>query len=352
MSASPTPAPPTPARPWRELWLLYGITLLVTGGLTVLQANVAWVRGYTLVLVAATFLYLPIETLHRTGQRPADFGIHRRRPLKSLGFALLVMLVTLPPYLVGFHVWQTDWLGRTAAPAEARFERWPVELHDAPRAPIASGEVRLYSADRRLWLRWRLPAGQRFEARITGEGLAPRTGAIMGDGGALRVEGRSDGQVTFAAEGPAVEVAIEAGGDRLPPERLKLGTGSVSAPDNPYRAERGIGWLLNLILVQLLLVALPEEVFYRGYLQTRLDGLIGRDVKVLGVEVNLLSLVATSALFAIGHVITVPSPHRLAVFFPSLIFGWMRRATGGVIAPTLYHAACNLLVEVAVLYYA
>lgn len=344
--------PPTPLRPWRELWLLYGATLLVTGGLTLLQANVAWVRGYTLVVVAATFLYLPIEVLHRTGQNPADFGIHRRRPLRGLGFALLMMLVTLPPYLVGFHVWQTDWLGRTAAPAEARYDQWPVELHDPPRAAPREGEVRLYSAERRLWLRWHLPAGQRLEARVTGEGLAARSGPVEAVDGGLRIEGRSDGQASFAVDGDTFAVAVDAGGDRLPPARLKLGTGSVSAPDNPHRAERGYGWLLNLILVQLLLVALPEEVFYRGYLQTRLDGLIGRDAKILGVQVNVASVVVTSALFAVGHFVTIPSAHRLAVFFPSLIFGWMRRATGGIIAPIVFHAACNLLVEIAMLHYA
>ena len=125
-----------------------------------------------------------------------------------------------------------------------------------------------------------------------------------------------------------------------------------SADENPYRAERGYFWLLNLILVQLLLVALPEEVFYRGYLQSRLDGLIGRDRRILGVEINVASTVLTSALFAIGHVITIQSPTRLAVFFPSLLFGWMRRATGGVLAPILFHAICNIAVQFLSQFYA
>jgi len=103
--------------------------------------------------------------------------------------------------------------------------------------------------------------------------------------------------------------------------------------------------------VQILLVALPEEVFYRGYLQTRLDSMFGRDVRVLGVMVNPWSLVLTSALFAIGHFLTIPSPARLAVFFPSLLFGWMRRASDGVMAPILYHAACNITVELAMRFY-
>ena len=59
----------------------------------------------------------------------------------------------------------------------------------------------------------------------------------------------------------------------------------------------------------------------------------------------------TSTIFAVGHYVTIPSPHRLAVFFPSLLFGWMRRATGGILAPLIFHALCNLVVEVASLYY-
>lgn len=357
----PTPPPPPPpplVRPpaarIREIALLYGATLVVTVGLTLMQASVGWIRSYTLVLVAATFLYLPIEVLHRRGEDPAAFGLHRRRPLRAVAFALLVMLATFPLYLVGFHLWQTEVLGQTPAPSEARFDRWPIELQDSPRVgALAEGEVRLHDADRRLWLRWHLPAGQRFEAVIESDGpLVAHTGPAERPAlNRLVVDAGSDGLLVFAAPGERVDVAIDAGGDRLPAERLRLGTALVAAEHNPYRAERSVWWLINLILVQLLLVALPEEVFYRGYLQTRLDGLVGRDVKLFGVEVNLTSLLLTSALFAVAHFVTIPSPHRLAVFFPSLLFGWMRRATGGVIAPTIYHAACNLLVEVAAAYY-
>ncbi len=93
---------------------------------------------------------------------------------------------------------------------------------------------------------------------------------------------------------------------------------------------------------QLLMVALPEEVFFRGYLQTALDRQFTTKVRILGANVGL-SLVITSAIFAIGHVLTRPSPERLAVFIPSLLFGWMRARTGGVGASILFHALCNLL---------
>lgn len=354
-----TGEPPKPTEPsaaiWREAILLYMVTLVVTVGLTLLQGTVGWLRGYLLVFVAATFLYLPIEVLHRKGVDPADFGIHRRRLGPALGLALLVMLVTFPPYLGGFHVWQTEWLGQRPAPEQARFERWPVELQDAPRVrALQPGEVRLFESDEDLWLRWHLPAGQKFEAVITSDApVRPVVGghlARVTDEG-LVVKGRSDGTVVFDAPGELLEVDIRAGGDQLPSERLRIGTALSEADSMPYRAERSYWWLINLVLVQLLLVALPEEVFYRGYLQTRLDQLVGRDRRILGVEVNVTSVVVTSALFAIGHFATIPSPARLAVFFPSLLFGWMRRASGGVAAPVVYHAACNLLVDVAARFY-
>lgn len=360
---TPNPVPPAAVPPVlgpralkREVVALYLITLAVTVGLTLAQDAVGWLRSYLLVFVAATFLYLPIEVLHRRGVDPATLGIHRNRPLAAVRAALLLMLVTFPPYLLGFHLWQTQALDRVAAPSEARFDRWPPELEDAPRLTrLEPGEVRLHTADgERLYLRWQLAPGQRFEADLASDPLpTPATGGVRTQAreGALRVDGGPSGTLAIRVPGSSLSLSAKVDGQPLPAERLRLGTARVAADEAPYQAKRGYWWLLNLILVQFLLVAVPEEVFYRGYLQTRLDGLVGRDRVILGVAVNPTSLLLTSALFAIGHVATVPNPARLAVFFPSLIFGWMRRRSDGVLAPAIYHAACNVLVEVAALYY-
>ncbi len=102
---------------------------------------------------------------------------------------------------------------------------------------------------------------------------------------------------------------------------------------------------LNDALGQLLLVALPEEAFYRGYLQTRFDeALPAKRVRVLGAELGPGLLIA-SVVFAIGHFVTVPVPARLAVVFPSLLFGWLRARTGGVGASLTFHALCNVFSE-------
>jgi CAAX protease family protein len=99
--------------------------------------------------------------------------------------------------------------------------------------------------------------------------------------------------------------------------------------------------LADQALGQLTMVALPEEAFYRGYLQSSLDRVWPRQVSVFGGQVGV-SLLATSALFAVGHLLTQPYATRLAVFFPALVFGWLRARTGGVGAGVLYHASCNL----------
>lgn len=101
--------------------------------------------------------------------------------------------------------------------------------------------------------------------------------------------------------------------------------------------------LADLALGHLIAVAFPEELFFRGYLQSALDERWPRRCSVLGAPVGV-SLLATSALFALGHLATLHHPTRLAVFFPSLLFGWLRARTGGIGAAVWVHAASNLLV--------
>jgi membrane protease YdiL (CAAX protease family) len=98
------------------------------------------------------------------------------------------------------------------------------------------------------------------------------------------------------------------------------------------------------VLTQLFAIALPEEAFYRGYLQSALDGAWPARVRVFGAAVGP-ALVVTSALFAFGHVATEYHPNRLGVFFPSLVFGWLRAKTGGIGAPVVFHALCNLFAD-------
>ncbi|HEX7623627.1 MAG TPA: MXAN_2755 family glutamic-type intramembrane protease [Anaeromyxobacteraceae bacterium] len=98
-------------------------------------------------------------------------------------------------------------------------------------------------------------------------------------------------------------------------------------------------------LVQLLVVALPEELFYRGWMQTTWAATRpGRQVRVLGANLGA-GFLATQALFAVGHLVVLQA-WRLGTFFPGLIFGWLRERTGGLAAPVLFHALSNLFIAV------
>ena len=74
-------------------------------------------------------------------------------------------------------------------------------------------------------------------------------------------------------------------------------------------------------------------------------GLAARRASLFGAKVGW-ALVVSSALFAVSHVAVIPNPQRLAVFFPALLFGWMRARTGSIAAGAVFHALCNLLSDV------
>jgi hypothetical protein len=97
------------------------------------------------------------------------------------------------------------------------------------------------------------------------------------------------------------------------------------------------------VIDQLFVVALPEEFFYRGYMQSRLRDAWPGGRRFLGVRLGRAFWV-TALLFALGH-LAIFQAWRLAVFFPALLFGWMRERTGSVVGAALFHAACNLYVR-------
>ena len=112
----------------------------------------------------------------------------------------------------------------------------------------------------------------------------------------------------------------------------------------PVRIDFPHDWAL-LLLYHLLCVALPEEVFYRGYIQSRLTRPFPPTVNLLSAKVGF-AWVYTALLFALGHYIISLRPESLATFFPGLLFGWLRARTGSIAASTAFHALCNATVLV------
>ncbi|HMC34438.1 MAG TPA: CPBP family intramembrane glutamic endopeptidase [Myxococcales bacterium] len=78
-------------------------------------------------------------------------------------------------------------------------------------------------------------------------------------------------------------------------------------------------------------VAFAEEFFYRGYMTVRFEERWG----------PVRSALTAAALFAVGHLLT-PAPWRLAVFFPALLFAWLRNRTGTIVGASIAHFLSNV----------
>jgi uncharacterized protein len=94
-----------------------------------------------------------------------------------------------------------------------------------------------------------------------------------------------------------------------------------------------------LIVSQLFFVALPEEVFFRGYLQEKLGN-------------NLMGVFIVSLLFGLGHFITLCvasgfiggiCTQSVLTFFPSLIMGYLYARTGTLWGSIIFHFLSNIV---------
>lgn len=91
----------------------------------------------------------------------------------------------------------------------------------------------------------------------------------------------------------------------------------------------------RILLVNLFLVALPEEIFYRSFLQTRLLKFF-RPWRVF-LLVNIA--------FALGHFVGDYEWTRLLPFFPGLLFSVLAYRSGSILGAILYHFLCNIFSE-------
>jgi len=106
---------------------------------------------------------------------------------------------------------------------------------------------------------------------------------------------------------------------------------NLQAPDN----------LLNLVFTQLLIVALPEEWFFRGYVQARFNQALGKEKILFRASIGW-GWILSAGLFALAHFFIWLKPESLLVFFPALVFGWLREKTDSLLAPILFHFSANL----------
>jgi membrane protease YdiL (CAAX protease family) len=99
----------------------------------------------------------------------------------------------------------------------------------------------------------------------------------------------------------------------------------------------------RLLFLQLLVIGLSEEVFFRGYLQTRLDQTFGRPFRFLGASWGA-GLPLAALLFGLCHVIDGDLT-RLRVVFFGLFAGWLRARCETIAVPAAYHGLSNVLYD-------
>lgn len=102
--------------------------------------------------------------------------------------------------------------------------------------------------------------------------------------------------------------------------------------------------LLEFCAVQLVVVALPEELFFRGMMLHLLTRRFPPRHSIAGVGFGWAA-VLTSLTFALVHLPKEGDPRALATFFPALLFAWMRLRTGSLLASTIVHAGSNILIR-------
>ncbi|MCK5272729.1 MAG: CPBP family intramembrane metalloprotease [Sedimentisphaerales bacterium] len=102
------------------------------------------------------------------------------------------------------------------------------------------------------------------------------------------------------------------------------------------------GQWLSWVLYQFFYVAFAEEIFFRGYIVSRLlqwrPPLARQRPRVW----HAIIIIISAAVFALAHIILLQNILSVLTFFPGLILGWLFIRTQSLVAPILFHALANI----------
>ncbi len=95
------------------------------------------------------------------------------------------------------------------------------------------------------------------------------------------------------------------------------------------------------LFYQFMYVAVAEEVFFRGYVQSNVLRLTNT---VIGGRCRLqqwTSIVISAAIFAVAHIVVQGQITSALTFLPGLVLGWLFLRTRSLLAPILFHGLAN-----------
>lgn len=228
--------------------------------------------------------------------------------VRAVGLGEIIFTV-----IAGFQIYVPLWLIQRRGEAP---ESYALHAHGLLLGPIAALRSRVVLARRR----------RRAHGRPS---RVARTLALYGRGAHLRLGplGRDLGLALGLALITFPPFAI---GHHFWQQAFGAGAYAFRVPDD----------LLVTLAKNVFLVALPEEMFYRGFLEHRLERWMPTRLRVLLIPISRTVLLA-SALFALGHFLGEYNPARLGPFFPAFVFSALTRRSGSIMGAVVYHGASN-----------
>ncbi|MFC1794268.1 lysostaphin resistance A-like protein [Planctomycetota bacterium] len=103
---------------------------------------------------------------------------------------------------------------------------------------------------------------------------------------------------------------------------------------------QGQGWVY-WIFYQFMYVALSEEVFFRGYVQSNILRLTTPVMGKLPRLQQWTSIVISATCFTVAHIITKGQIISVLIFLPGLVLGGLFIRTRSLLAPILFHGLAN-----------
>lgn len=338
----------------RNAWAAVAVVSALTLVLYLLGLGIPLIGANLVALFAVVFVQVPQYLLPKDGPGAEHYGFTSQGALRGAAIGLGLGLVVLMGYLPGNHVWSTQVLGQSLHIEDA-YARPADRLHGEPPPSQAVSYFHYFNVQYVRWTPtegpWRItvstdgtlytPDHQRLGETYSWSGASPRP-----------VQARFRTVDASFVEVEAVEAGVHVAQDDFAMGPTLSDVRAGTWQDGGLRLKLTRWWLPLAVLLQVVFIAFPEEFFYRGFLQKRLDEANGRRVWLrLGPIELSRSNVVVSVVFALGHFVLGLDPMRLAVFFPSLLFGWLRDRTGGIAASIVFHACCNLMVQVVAVHY-
>lgn len=296
-----------------------------------------WLASLAGLLSALTFVAVPLLVLRSRRLPPLDdpLGIDRAPVWRGLGLGVVASLVVLPFFALGLDQFEVRVLHHRRL-GVAALESAGIAFQG--RGSVTAGHVVLLDDTRGLAVENHTQQPVRVAPTCQEQPVcAPST---------LAPGGR-----TLLLPLAAKELHVLTQRGEPLPEGVVTAAATGEALGDPVHAAPGLLWLLSWLFSQLLVVALPEEMFFRGYVLGRLRGCFAPQHKLLGVPFGIAH-VLSAALFALIHLVILPSPARLLVFFPALLFAWLAERSRGVFAPAAHHALANVCQTALLLLYA